>query len=321
VDQSDLTTIYNTEHMYANNNLDTVISSGAGRATQPTRLMVQISGIPTNVLLRVPRVTTYTPPSGPVDTLTYIQCFDTSGTSCSNAILGSPTNIDITPVGGAATLVFEMVDANPSTQADFKVPLTLRWGPITNGIAGPPGVGTVSLLGSYAPISSQTGSRTSPVPRFIQDPNDTVTFTINPCRTNLLFPYVTNQGGFDTGIVISNTSADKFGTVPQSGTCTLDYFGNTDGTGAAPGSVTTETIAAGTQMIGTVGLGGNLGFPATKGFGGYMIARCNFQYAHGFAYLFSGPTFEGSMGYLALVLDASDPLKSRTGSVSEGRMH
>jgi len=323
VNQSDLGLIYNTEHMYANPNLNDVVGLGAtaGRGTQPTRLMATFTGLPTNVLLRFPRVITYVPPSGAADTLTYIQCFDTTGTSCSNAILGSPTNVDVTPVGGTATLVFEMVDANPATQSDFKIPVTLRWGPITNGIAGPPGIGTVNVNGSYAPVSTQLGSRTAPAPRFVQNPEDLVSFSINPCRTNLLFPYVTNQGGFDTGLVISNTSADKFGTVPQNGSCALEYYGNTDGTGAAPGGYSTETIAAGTQLIGSVGLGGNLGLQATKGFGGYIIARCNFQYAHGFAYLFkyTGVSFDGTMGYLALVLDASDPNKTRTGSVSEGR--
>ena len=60
------------------------------------------------------------------------------------------------------------------------------------------------------------------------------------CRTNILFPFVTNQGGFDTGIAISNTSADPFNTATQAGGCTLFAYGDN-----APASVPTGTIAAG----------------------------------------------------------------------------
>ena len=37
-------------------------------------------------------------------------------------------------------------------------------------------------------------------------------FTINICRTILLYPYITNQAGFDTGLTIANTSQDSFTT-------------------------------------------------------------------------------------------------------------
>lgn len=66
--------------------------------------------------------------------------------------------------------------------------------------------------------------------------------------TNLLFPFVTNQAGFDSGVAISNTSADPFGTAGSSGTCRLHYYGNTTGGGAAPASqTTTSPIAPGTH--------------------------------------------------------------------------
>jgi hypothetical protein len=340
VNQADLRTIYNTEHMYANPSIDGVATSAAGRATQPTRLMATFTGIPTNVLLRFPRTV-----SSGGDTMEYVQCFDATGTNCSTALL-SGTTIDITPTGGTASIVFEMTASSATSQADLTVPVTLRWGPITNGIAGPPGTGTVTVAGSYAPLSATfTSSFTAPAPRFVQDPADTVSFAINPCRTNLLFPYVTHQkaaGGFDTGLVIANTSADKFGTVPQSGACTLEYYGATAGTGAAPGAVTTESIPAGAQLVGTLGLGGNYGLPKAEDFQGYIIARCNFQYAHGFAYIYryTGTLFDGTMGYLALVLDGDkdagttgtitlsdgvngtltlSPPRTRTGSISEVR--
>lgn len=338
VDQSDLRQIYNTEHMYANPNLDGVLGNYVGRATQPTRLMATFTGIPTNVLLRFARTTTYS--SG--DTVTYIQCFDSAGANCSEALLSGST-INITPTGGAATIVFEVTASNPTNQADVTIPITLRWGPIKDGIAGPPGTGTVTVAGSYAPLSSTFTSLTGPAPRFVADPADVVSFAINPCRTNLLFPYVTNQGGFDTGIAISNTSADKFGTVPQSGSCTIEFYGKTGDSGAAPGSVTTEVIPAGLYLKASLAAGGNYGMPTAKEFEGYIIARCNFQYAHGFAFIYDAtpPVIDNAMGYLALVLDgdkdwikggaiAIDPATgigafatlapvTRTGSISEVR--
>ena len=55
---------------------------------------------------------------------------------------------------------------------------------------------------------------------------------ITVCQTTLLFPYVTNATGFETGIAISNTTTDNLGTAgksvatPTTGTCTLNFYGN-----------------------------------------------------------------------------------------------
>ena len=41
---------------------------------------------------------------------------------------------------------------------------------------------------------------------------------------------------------------------------------------------------------------------AAPGFGGYVIAVCNFQYAHGFAFVSDVGARNLAMGYLALVV-------------------
>ena len=68
-------------------------------------------------------------------------------------------------------------------------------------------------------------------------------------KTYILFPFLTNQAGFDTGVSVANTTSDPFGTTGVAGTCTLNFFG---GTTAAPTTppppVTTPSIAAGTSM-------------------------------------------------------------------------
>src|SRR3989442_14087988 len=90
-----------------------------------------------------------------------------------------------------------------------------------------PALGTATVNGSYAPISTVTTAATGPIPRFADTSTANNVFTVTACVTNLLFPFVTQQLRFGTGIAISATSTDPFGTTPQSGTCTLNWYGDT----------------------------------------------------------------------------------------------
>ena len=92
--------------------------------------------------------------------------------------------------------------------------------------------------------------------------------------TNLLFTFLfdNDEGGDVTDLAISNTSSDPFGTTPQSGACNLYFYG----TAAPTNPVVTPTITAGTTYL----VSANALAP---GFQGYMIATCNFRYAHGVA--------------------------------------
>lgn len=87
--------------------------------------------------------------------------------------------------------------------------------------------------------------------------------------THLLFTHVTNQAGFDTAIIISNTSLDPFGTTPEDGKCTISFFGINP-----PAPVTTGTMAAGTVFT-------TLASSVAPGFNGYAFADCQFDHAHG----------------------------------------
>jgi len=148
------------------------------------------------------------------------------------------------------------------------------------------------------------------IPRFADSGSGTGAFAINSCTTNLLFPFLTNQAGYDSGIAISNTSSDGFGTSPQTGACKLSYYGETSGGGAAPVAQISEKIPAGRQLLAVLSSGGNYGIAATPGFQGYLIAQCAFQYAHGFAFISDVGATRVSEAYLALVLDGG--LASRT---------
>jgi hypothetical protein len=139
--------------------------------------------------------------------------------------------------------------------------------------------------------------------------------------TNLLFPFTTNQVGFDTNVQISNTSADKLafpsgGATAQAGTCTLTYYptdlttqtASVSGNAGTPSQFTTPSIPA----------GGAYAFAQStstfKNQSGYMFAVCRFLDAHGFSFVVNGTPTTGtiSQGLLALVIP--------NGSISTGRL-
>ena len=119
--------------------------------------------------------------------------------------------------------------------------------------------------------------------------------TFSACSTSLLFPFVSNQLGFDVGIVIANTSSDPTNLVKlnQTGTCSLSFYG----AGAPATAASTGAVAAGRVYVGLLS-------EVAPGFQGYMVAKCDFQYAHGYAYISYGlGTSAGvASGYLANVI-------------------
>lgn len=102
-------------------------------------------------------------------------------------------------------------------------------------------------------------------------------FTINTCSQSLLFPFVTNQRGADTRIVIANTSLDPYWTVSQEGTVKFYFYGNV-GEEKAVKPIVTETIPAGDHLEFTLS-------QEVPGFEGYVFAVANFQYCHGMAFI------------------------------------
>ena len=114
--------------------------------------------------------------------------------------------------------------------------------------------------------------------------------------TAVLFNYVTNQANFDSKVVISNTTMDPLGTTPTAGTCTLNYYGNTNG-GIAPPAQQSTAVQPGTQLTFTLSGGGDHGISATPGFSGYIIASCGFPFAQGTATI----SDVGGQKYMSLV--------------------
>jgi hypothetical protein len=313
-------TNYNSESGLWNGALNNTHGAAtAGRASQGTQLKAVFKNIPANVSI-------------------YVSRRNTNGASDNAATLvsgGAPLTWgsasgeeELSISSGVATAVWEIIGDNQSASDDVTFSVRVEYD------AGDADLGDATVAGSYAPTSTVlAASSSAPVPRFVDTGEDDPLFSVISCATNLLWPYVTNQAGFDTGMVISNTTMDPFGTVGQTGACTINYYGNDDGD-APPASQTTSEIGPGGYAIWSLYNGGgvkNYGeamdgmtIAATQGFEGYVIAECDFQMAHGYAFISDLGASRVAQGYLALILDSSmfdsswhSRSASRTGSKSE----
>ena len=330
-------------------------TSGAGRATQGTRLIARFNNIPLNVTLYVTvrNVNPITELLDPSDATTAFSANYATLTSTDSAGAGAfkqPSTSGMPVVGScdpatfagyqlytvpltsngtvnSGQAVWEVLDANTGqiTSMDFGVVVNFSSSPLPN-------LGSGTVTGNYAPLSTvATFSGSAPVPRFLDNPQSSATFSINPCRTNLLYPFISHQAGFDTGYIVANTSASPFEAFAprQTGNCTYYYYGAfPDPSKTTAQQTTTTFVAPGTLAAATLSGGGDHGLGAMAGFQGYMIVRCDFQYAHGFAYIspFGAPLSGGATGYIALVMDdrsrcrmASPPVRRTLRSLSANR--
>jgi len=314
----------------------------AGLASHGTRLMARFNNVPSGVALYAtlypvvsngdPSITSVGAKGSLVGTSPHsigarLVITDSTGGGSFSAVTGtnkSTANSDAAtaPIAlnnGAGMAVWEVMSADPLRSEVFEFGIGVAYAANTGNNL--PGLGTATVAGSFAPLSTATTASTSSagLPRFADSSSSQNLFSLSACTTNLLFVFLTNQAGFDSGIAISNTSLDPFGTATQAGACKLNYYGETTGGGAAPAAQTSGVIPAGKQLTAVLSTGGNYGIAATPGFQGYMIAQCAFQYAHGFAFISDVGANRVSEAYLALVLDKG--LGSRTLFESETLGH
>jgi hypothetical protein len=317
--------------------VSTVGGEQIGVADHGTQLQFTVSGVSSGVTLYAPSYVFLQGPYGadtPVGVAVLVNQSQSVGgaftTSSTIPIAyspggGGPTlapNGSLIPVassGTTALLVYEIYYADTSVQETLSVPISVEYTSNT-GSNIPAPTTTPSTVGvEFSPQSTVgTASSTAPIPRFGPSGSPVAIFSISPCSCNLLFPFVTNIAGFDTGVAIANTSVDPYGTSPQTGTVTLNYYGTTSGGGAAPATATTTSaVPGGAELIFTLSNGGNYGIPATPGFEGYIIAQANFQFCHGFAFISDVGAQKLAEGYLAIQLDA--PGLTRTHNFGENK--
>ena len=144
--------------------------------------------------------------------------------------------------------------------------------------AGEPTLNTGTVTVSYHPVTDDLTKMT----RYASGPTNDV-IEIEDCTTTLLFPYVTNQQGYDTGLVITNASDGK-------GYCTIEYSGSDDD--PPDDMMTPEQVAGGGQWV-------KLLSTIAAEFQGYITASCEFRDAHGFAFITDGEATL-AQGYLAV---------------------
>lgn len=275
----------------------------AGLADSGTLLRARFTNVPAGVTLTVTSngVTT--------NSITGVVTPNTNAIGAPSAGLAIRLVTPLTITAGVGEAVWEVMNSNPFALESVQIGVNVSF--TAGSTATPPALGTATVAGSFAPIATTS----SAIPRFIETAVASTLFTVNACTTNILFPFLTNQAGFDSGIAIANTSKDPFGTAAQAGACTLNYYGTTAAGGAAPAAQTSTSIASGTTLTATLSSGGTNGIVATPGFQGYVIAQCSFQYAHGLAFISDVGANRISEAYLGLIMDK--PTESRTPFTSE----
>ena len=193
-------------------------------------------------------------------------------------------NVALSEVTRAGQIIydFDMEDVDTTDVREGTDPMkAMEWNEL--GItftwkAGEPSLSSGSVTVSYHPVTDDVTMR----PRYVAGPTNDV-IAINDCTTTLLFPFVTNQQGYNTGLAITNASDGK-------GYCTIEY----SGPDAPDDMMTPEQVAGGGQWVNTLS---NI----APEFQGYITASCEFRNAHGFAFITGGgvtPTL--AQGYLAV---------------------
>jgi len=264
-----------------------VTGTGVGTAASGTEFTVTLGNLPASA-------TVYLPPTITSGTLTVTLPATSVPVAAPSPWAGL---VAFTPSSGTVTATYQVTASSSASVESFLVPIDVGFAPNSAAAQGP-----VTVLVAYAPAAALTGQATS-IPDFAPTSNTALNASvINLCQTSLLFPFVTNQLGFDTGIVLANTSTDNLGlggkssATPTAGACTLNFYGAgapTSGSAAAPGGA----IASGTDnafLLSSV----------APGFQGYMIAFCANLFEHGFAYIAYDLTQNNgtAMGYTALII-------------------
>ena len=146
---------------------------------------------------------------------------------------------------------------------------------------------------SYTLTITIGGVASRPVPVYIAVPTPLVTQAaelLPPVRPSISQPLLfgrVSTGDYETEITISNTSQDGLGSTPQTGSCTLNFYGS-----FAPPQQVTSPIPPGRQMVINISQGG-WGIAPSPGFVGYLVATCGFSGARGFARLTYNSGIEG----------------------------
>jgi hypothetical protein len=215
--------------------------------------------------------------------------------------------VAFTPSSGTITATYTTIQSFTVIPNTFYVPVYVTFAANSAAVQGAMMANVV-----YSPSAALTGPATL-IPTFAPNTATPVSgSSISSCATTLLFPYVTNVSGFETGIAIVNATTDNLKTIPAPGSqatpiiaaCTVNFYPG--GSTTQPSVYTTPVIGVGTTATpatGSVAAATLSTMSGATNFTGYAIASCPFPEAHGFAFItdLTG-NFSGAMGYLAVVI-------------------
>jgi len=143
----------------------------------------------------------------------------------------------------------------------------------------------VMVSASFHPVSNHSGDTFmtggAELPRFMDASEAATIVTVRDCTSDLFYPFVTSASGYDTGIVVSNTSG-------EAGSCSATY----SGMGAPEDAVDLGEIMPGMQSI-------HLVSSHVEDFSGYLTVNCDTVSASGFAHVVDTSGLAGSQGYIA----------------------
>lgn len=246
-------------------------------ATQGTQFAFTFSNVPANVTLYVP--------------VTNVKNGVTLNLVATKPTLSKDGNFAAVPASGA--VLYEVGVATSAADTTW-IPVYVSYNagtvPALTTSAAP-----LTVTGSYAPQSTNSGASGSKdlIPRFLGAAQSSHAFApaISACTSTILFPYVVNTPGYDTGLAVSN-AGNLTGNGGQTGTCQWDFYGD-----SAPAAeiAPSAAIAPGTTNAALLSA-------LAPGFSGFAVATCNFQNAYGYAFIVGklGGN-EVAQGYLGLL--------------------
>jgi len=315
-------------------------------STTPTDLVVDLETIPYNVTITLPNTLTIC--NGGVPGVQW----KTSGTPTVTGAQSGASNL----IAVYKTVLGDVNDPSPGaplivhtgqTAADVNCAAPIPPYPVFGVTIGDPsGIGNVGLRVVFGPSEGPgafTGDDVNPtaVPRYmnaivpaegtpgaksrgiIDDAagNPVQYIDIDPTRTYLLYSYVTDKAGWQTGIEVANTGNDAQVFAPEgvenagesgaldiwvfpSNSTPFEYTAkstdgrNLDAAGLLhPGSIWADTLDSLLVASGHSSLAGN--------FDGYLIIVGHFNFGHGAAYLFASSTAGTSVPALILGGDSA----------------
>jgi hypothetical protein len=278
-------------------------------ADNGTRLQVTFTNVPAGVSINVSAFPTATSPDSPPEVMAVLVTSASSvgAADCGISYEGGNPLFPANMSGTTATAAWEITSDSATLIETLTFGIDIYYNPSLPTLPALTGSTPGQIMGTLAPVSTDLFAAFSPDPivRF-QDYGLSASspLVIIPCVTNLLFPYLTSSLGYDTGIAIANTTLDSpaFATPNQEGPCTLYFFGQQNGAVSTITPQTSDTIVAGQSLVFSL-TNPPAGFDDLTEFTGYVIARCQFQMAHGLAFIVDTnlPGF-GSEAYLALVI-------------------